>query len=367
MEYIKAEINSGVGCITLNRPTTLNALTLDMICQLTNLLIDWRDNSEVEAVAIRGCNKAGPFGDFCAGGDIRFFYLASTKKDKSLSDFFTAEYRLTHLIYNYPKPYIAFMDGVVMGGGMGLSQGASFRVVTERTRMAMPETNIGFFPDVGASFFLNRCDNNIGKYIGITGQVLSGNDAVAVGLADGVLMSSELHDNWDLLTNSRLTKVSDRINKLQIHCMNLKDNIHTPSWFDPHLILTFGQETLGKALERLVESDGEWAKKTLQKLKERSPIMLYITFKQLIYGQSLTLAECLRMERDLAQHCFYPTHPTRVGMSNETIEGIRALVIDKDFSPSWNPKNLDDVTSEMIEPFFKSPWLPSEHPLADLK
>ena len=204
MEHIKAEISAGVGCVTLNRPAALNALTLDMVLQLTNLLIKWRDQPEVEAVAIRGCNKIGPFGDFSAGGDIRFFYVASRKKDESLSDFFTAEYRLTHLIYSYPKPYIAFMDGVVMGGGMGLSQGASFRIVTERTRMAMPETKIGFFPDVGASFFLNQCENNIGKYIGITGQVLSGNDAVAIGLADGLLMSKDLQNNWNLLTKSSL-------------------------------------------------------------------------------------------------------------------------------------------------------------------
>mgnify|MGYP001203022953 FL=1 len=367
MEHIKAEINAGVGCVTLNRPRALNALTLDMVRQLTNLLIKWRDEPEVEAVVIRGSNKAGPFGDFCAGGDIRFFYLASSQKDESLSDFFTAEYRLTYLIHTYPKPFIAFMDGVVMGGGMGLSQGASFRVVTERTRMAMPETNIGFFPDVGASFFLNQCKNNIGKYIGITGQVLSGYDAVAVGLADGILMSRDLHDHWDLLTSSRLLNVNDRINKFQAQCMRPKDNALTPSWFDRHLASAFGQATLDKVLERLAKLNGQWAATTLLKIKERSPIMLYVTFKQLMLGQFLTLADCLRMERALAQHCFYSTHGTRVGKNNETVEGIRALVIDKDFSPNWNPTNLNDVTSEMIEPFFKSPWLPSEHPLADLK
>ena len=367
MEYIKAEISAGVGCVTLNRPAALNALTLDMVLQLTNLLIEWRDQPEVEAVAIRGCNKIGPFGDFCAGGDIRFFYVASYKKDESLSDFFTAEYRLTHLIYSYPKPYIAFMDGVVMGGGMGLSQGASFRIVTERTRMAMPETNIGFFPDVGASFFLNQCENNIGKYIGITGQILSGNDAVATGLADGLLMSKDLLNNWNLLTKSSLTNVRDRINKLQAQCINLKDSTHTPSWFDPRLTFIFGQESLNKALEKLAELDGEWAEKTLLKLKKRSPIMLCVTFRQLSYGQSLTLAECLRMERDLAQHCFYASNENRVSKKSETIEGIRALIIDKDHSPNWYPVSLNDVTPEMIEPFFKSPWLPSEHPLADLK
>jgi enoyl-CoA hydratase/carnithine racemase len=149
MSDVIAQIEGRIGCITLNRPKALNALSLDMVRSLTQALVALQDNSRVLAVAIRGTGKEGPFGAFCAGGDIRFFHQAAHAGDTSLGDFFTEEYRLNHLIHTYSKPYIAFMDGIVMGGGMGISQGASVRVVTERTKMAMPETNIGLFPDVG--------------------------------------------------------------------------------------------------------------------------------------------------------------------------------------------------------------------------
>ena len=134
-----------VGLITLNRPQALNALSLAMVRELTQVLTEWQDDPQVWAVAVRGSNKQGPFGAFCAGGDIRYFHQAALVGDASLEDFFTEEYNLNHLIQNYPKPYIAFMDGIVMGGGMGISQGAAWRVVTERTLMAMPETQIGLF------------------------------------------------------------------------------------------------------------------------------------------------------------------------------------------------------------------------------
>ncbi len=167
MSDILSEIKAGIGLITLNRPKALNALSLDMVRSLYNLLIDWRNNPTVEAVAIRGSNKEGPFGAFCAGGDIRFFYSAAVANDSDLEDFFTEEYRLNHLIFTYPKPYIAFMDGIVMGGGMGISQGASIRIVTERSKLAMPETNIGLFPDVGGGYFLSRCPGASGEYLAL--------------------------------------------------------------------------------------------------------------------------------------------------------------------------------------------------------
>ena len=149
LSNIITAVKAGIGKITLNRPEALNALNLSMVRDMTRALLDWQDNPKVEAVAIRGLCKDGPFGAFCAGGDIRFFHRASIASDPDLEAFFTEEYRLNHLIFNYPKPYIAFMDGIVMGGGMGISQGASLRIVTERTKIAMPETNIGLFPDVG--------------------------------------------------------------------------------------------------------------------------------------------------------------------------------------------------------------------------
>ena len=158
-----AEVRGQVGCITLNRPKALNALSLGMVRDLMATLLAWQNDSRVLAVAIRGSNKEGPFGAFCAGGDIRFLHQAGSQGNPQIEDFFTEEYALNHLIHQYGKPYIAFMDGIVMGGGMGISQGGSVRVVTERTKMAMPETAIGLFPDVGGGYFLSRCPGYVGN------------------------------------------------------------------------------------------------------------------------------------------------------------------------------------------------------------
>ena len=217
MNHDIAEVHTtvvgGIGLITLNRPKALNALSLPMVQALLVTLHAWRDDSAVFAVAIRGSNKIGRpgspealFGGFCAGGDIRFFHQAALAGDPALDDFFTQEYTLNHLIHNYPKPYIAFMDGIVMGGGMGLCQGPALaapagsigsalgkpsarhggvvRIVTERTKMAMPETGIGLFPDVGGGYFLSRCPGHVGEYLALTGDTIGGDQAVAWGLAD---------------------------------------------------------------------------------------------------------------------------------------------------------------------------------------
>ena len=182
MSDVIATIEGRIGCITLNRPKALNALSLGMVRDITKVLLDWQHHDQVLAVAVRGTNKEGPFGAFCAGGDIRYFHQAAKAGDPSLEDFFTEEYALNYLIHTYSKPYIAFMDGIVMGGGMGISQGASVRVVTERSKMAMPETNIGLFPDVGGGYFLSRCPGYLGEYLGLTGHMLNGEEAVHAGL-----------------------------------------------------------------------------------------------------------------------------------------------------------------------------------------
>src|SRR6476660_7455086 len=193
---VVSEVRGQVGFITLNRPRALNALSLSRVRELMGILLAWQDDARVLAVAIRGSNKEGPFGAFCAGGDIRFLHQAGSQGNPQLEDFFTEEYALNHLIHHYPKPYIAFMDGIVMGGGMGISQGANLRVVTERTKMAMPETNIGLFPDVGGGYFLSRCPGRLGEYLALTGHAISGADAVAAGLADVFVMSGELPGWW---------------------------------------------------------------------------------------------------------------------------------------------------------------------------
>lgn len=357
---------AGVGQITLNRPAALNALTLDMVRDISSALLEWKDDDTIEAVAIRGSNKQGAFGAFCAGGDIRFFHRAGITEDADLEAFFTEEYRLNHLIFSYPKPYIAFMDGIVMGGGMGISQGASLRLVTERTKIAMPETNIGLFPDVGGGYFLPKCPGYSGEYLGLTGKVLSGTEALAANLADRAVSSDNLSDLWDSLTNNEMMTVEQRISRLH----SVIDEVQLPEdhhWLNTDIDRAFNQDSPAAILTTLEQINTAWAAETLALLNKRSPLMLHVSLRQIQLGRNMSLADELRLERTLVRHCFYAHHLARTGAQTDTVEGIRALVIDKDHSPQWNPPRIDEVTSNMVDPFFVSPWTKEEHPLADLQ
>ena len=184
MSEVLFECKGAVGLITLNRPQVINALSVQMVQDLSAQLLNWRDDAAVHAVAIRGSSKEGVFGHFCAGGDIRAVHQLALSDKCRIDDFFSQEYALNLLVQSYPKPVIAFMDGVVMGGGMGLSQNIALRIVTERTKMAMPETKIGMFPDVGAGYFLSRCPGHVGEYLALSSQVIGADEAIAYGLAD---------------------------------------------------------------------------------------------------------------------------------------------------------------------------------------
>ena len=366
MSNIRSEIKAGIGLITLDRPKALNALSLEMVRDLYTVLVAWRDNPEVEAVAIRGSNKEGPFGAFCAGGDFRFFHSAAVANDSALEDFFTEEYRLNHLIFSYPKPYIAFMDGIVMGGGMGISQGASLRIVTERSKLAMPETNIGLFPDVGGGYFLSRCPGASGEYLALTGQMMLGADAITLGLADKLVDSAYIGTLWDDLAADPSLSVADRLSTLEERLEASTPVYHQPIWMDNGIDSCFAKATVPDIVQALIDLDSDWARDCLNTLRQRSPLMLHVVLEQIHRARHMTLANDLRMERDLVRHCFYTEHLDRSGHSSETVEGIRALAIDKDHSPQWNPSRIEDITEEMVAPFFTSPWSDQEHPLADL-
>jgi enoyl-CoA hydratase/carnithine racemase len=355
MSEILAEVSGGVGLMTLNRPKALNALSLSMIRELTAILLAWREDAAIRAVAIRGQGKEGPFGAFSAGGDIRFFHQAVQAGDPRLEDFFTEEYRLNHLIHGYGKPYLTFMDGVVMGGGMGISQGASLRLVTERTKMAMPETNIGLFPDVGGGYFLSRCPGRVGEYLALTGHMIGGADALAAGLADAAIDSARLPALWA---------------QLQAGDLSWADGLHDGPSSLPTSPLLAHRDAIDRffalpsvqAIVSALESDASaWAGETAALLRKRSPLMMHVTLEQIRRGRAMELADNLRMERDLVRHCFH----LRPGAS-ETVEGIRALAIDKDQQPHWNPARIEDVTPEMVQPFFESPWPAQAHPLRHL-
>jgi enoyl-CoA hydratase/carnithine racemase len=361
------ERRGNAGLITLNRPKALNALSLQMIRDLTQALLAWRDDASVQVVAIRGSNKKGQpgtpeslFGGFSAGGDIRFFHQAALTGDPALEDFFTEEYALNHLIHTYPKAYIAFMDGVVMGGGMGISQGARVRIVTEHTKMAMPETNIGLFPDVGGGYFLSRCPGHAGEYLALTGDVIDADEALAYGLADVKLDAARLPALWDALGKQSFASAGEAEQWIATELIAK----------NPSVMLAVGQIDTYFSLERvkhivdaLEASPDPWAIKTAATLRKRSPLLLHVTLEQIRRARGMSLADNLRMERDLVHQCFH----LRPGAASETVEGIRALAIDKDYKPQWNPARIEDVKRGMTAAFFASPWTPETHPLRDLK
>ena len=362
---ILLERRGSAGLITLNRPKALNALSLQMVRDLTKALKAWRDDPEVAQVAIRGTNKLGKpgtpealFGGFCAGGDIRFFHTAALAGDTALDDFFTEEYTLNHLIHNYPKPYIAFMDGVVMGGGMGLSQGAKLRIVTEHTKMAMPETNIGLFPDVGGGYFLSRCPGSVGEYLALTGEVIGADDAVDYGLADVKVDAASMPALWDALGTNAFDDW--RATYLGASCARQQGvTALKHAQIDAH----FGLLRVKHIIDSLEKAkDDIWAKKTAAVLRKRSPLMLHVTLEQIRKARSMTLADDLRMERNMVQNCFY----LRPGVASETVEGIRALAVDKDYTPRWSPERIEDVKPGMADAFFVSPWTADTHPLRSL-
>ena len=368
---ILVERRGSAGLITLNRPKALNALNLQMVRDLTTTLLAWRNDPAVLLVGIRGSNKVGRpgtpdalFGGFCAGGDIRFFHQAAMSGDASaeaeLEAFFTEEYTLNHLIHTYPKPYIAFMDGVVMGGGMGLSQGASVRIVTEHTKMAMPETNIGLFPDVGGGYFLSRCPGHVGEYLALTGEVIGADEAIAYGLADikreAVQLVAIWHDlgavQFDTMAMTKQWIATELIAASpRIDCRIEQIDVHFSLLRVKHII---------DSLEST--KDDPWAVKMAAILRKRSPLMLHVTLEQIRRARGMGLVDDLRMERDMVYQCFH----LRPGAGSETVEGIRALAVDKDYKPKWNPARIEDVKPGMADAYFASPWAAETHPLRHL-
>ena len=363
---VLAERCGSAGLITLNRPKALNALSLGMVRELLTVLRAWRDDPAVRVVAIRGTNKVGRpgtpeslFGGFCAGGDIRFFHEAALSGDATLEDFFTEEYTLNHLIQTYPKPYIAFMDGVVMGGGMGISQGARVRIVTERTKMAMPETNIGLFPDVGGGYFLSRCPGHVGEYLALTGEVIGADDAVGYGLADVKLEAARLPALWAELGAASFACAADVDQWIATELV--ADNARTDC-ATGQIDTYFSLLRVKHIVDALEASTDAWALKTAATLRKRSPLMLHVVLAQIRKARGMTLADDLRMERDMVYQCFH----LRPGVQSETVEGIRALAVDKDYKPQWKPARIEDVKPGMADEFFVSPWTAQTHPLRDL-
>jgi enoyl-CoA hydratase/carnithine racemase len=358
-EYVQTRVANGTGIITLDRPKALNSLSLEMVRALTASLLAWRSDASVDAVVITSSSEKA----LCAGGDIRFFHQAGhatpTGGSALLEDFFTEEYALNHLIHFYPKPYIALMDGVVMGGGMGIAQGGpdcGLRIVTERTKMAMPEVNIGLFPDVGGSHFLSHAPGALGMYLGLTGLTIGAADALYVGLADVFVPAEQLPALQALIASTPGAQLAQAIRSFaapftaQAGASELQAQ---RALVDRH----FGADSVAAVMASLAGDEHPFAQKALAAMRQRSPLMMCVTREMLVRGAALDVADCLRMERSLVRRNFE---------HGEVLEGVRALVIDKDNAPKWNPPALEQVTPEMVARFFEPVWPAHAHPLRDL-
>lgn len=330
---------SNVGLITLNRPKALNALSHEMIKQLDLHLKKWKNDPAIHAVIIKSnAEKA-----FCAGGDISALYQEVQEHQRSPLIFFHDEYRLNHLIFHYPKPYIALLHGITMGGGVGISIHAQHRVASETLRFAMPETAIGFFPDIGGSYFLSHLKNEMGTYLGLTGERLNDVDAKVVGLIDYCVQQNSFSQIIDKISQTDLSH--DPHQKIT----TILSEFHTlsgSSLLEPHkpvIEKCFRPNTVEKIIQQLDGTNNDFAQKTLQQLQTKSPTSLKVTLQQLRKGAAYNLDQALKMEYRLVQH-FLQEH--------DFFEGIRAVVIDKDNRPKWEPDTLDEVDDETVMRYF---------------
>jgi enoyl-CoA hydratase/carnithine racemase len=361
-DHVQISVQNHLGIITLNRPKALNSLSLGMIRTLTQALLDWRDAAGIRSVLIRSSSEKA----FCAGGDIRFFYEVGRATPQGgsalLEDFFSEEYALNHLIHYYPKPYIALMDGVVMGGGMGIAQGGAacrMRIVTERSRMAMPEVNIGLFPDVGGGYFLSHTAGQLGTYLGVTGEVIDAADALYCGLADVYIPAAQLPALSALLAATDATDVRASIRHFAAAFQAEIDPdqcrlAQQRTQIDRH----FAHHTVAAIAASLAADSDPFAQKTLAVMQKRSPLMMCVTLEQIRRSATMDVGACLRQERTMVRHCF---------AQGEVLEGVRAVVVDKDNAPQWQPATLDAVTPDMIAQFFIPAWPAHAHPLRDLR
>jgi enoyl-CoA hydratase/carnithine racemase len=354
---ILSETRNHIAVLTLNRPAALNALSFGMVLALRRELAAHAADHHIHAVLFRGAGDKA----FCAGGDIRALYASFKESGAAPRDFFVAEYPLDHSLYSYPKPHAVLMDGITMGAGMGLAQGSRLRIVGDRTRMAMPEVAIGFFPDVGGSYFLSRLPGSLGIYLGLTGSQIHAADALYCGLADVYLPADAIASLADDL--AALKWGHDPAADLRQFIHARATSIAPPPLraLRPAIDEHFSRATVAAILASLdAETRMEfaaWAQQTAKLMRTRSPTLLMVTLRQLKYGKDMSLADCFRMELGMTQQCFE---------HGDFLEGVRALIIDKDNRPRWTPDRLEDVTDAMVDGFFQNRWTAVTHPLATL-
>jgi enoyl-CoA hydratase len=334
--------DGGLGRLTLNRPQALHALDLGMVEAMTASLLEWRSDPRIGAVLI---DHAGPRG-FCAGGDIRMLAESGQGDGSAARAFFHAEYRLNHLLHSFPKPVVALIDGVTMGGGVGISVHGRFRVATERTTFAMPETGIGLFPDVGGGWFLPRLPGEVGTWLALTGERLKAADCLAAGIATHFVPSELLGATKAQIAGA--AQAHDPGAALASGLDALDEPAGQPKLLDAatrgRIDACFAGDTV-EAIIAALEADGsQWAQAQLATLATKSPQTLKVALRQLRTGRALaTFAEVMRMEYRIG---------ARVVHRPDFAEGVRAVIIDKDNHPHWEPERLEDVSERLLDSIF---------------
>jgi enoyl-CoA hydratase len=327
------------GVIRLNRPKAINAVTLEMFRDIDKALDAFETDPAVGLILLEGAGERG----LCAGGDIRALYASSKVRGDLGKILWREEYILNARIAKLSKPYVAFMDGIVMGGGVGLAAHGSHRIVTDRTKLAMPEVGLGFFPDVGGTWLLSHSPGEIGTYFGLTGRTMNGPDAVYAGFADAVVPSGKL-----AVLRETLTKVRAGANFADVKAV--VDDFATGETAGPvaalqsHIDDWFGHDRMQDIVAALHRDGSELAQSTLKTLNEKSPRGMVVTLKLLRLARaSSSLEQCLVREYRAALEVF---------ASDDFREGVRAAVIDKDRNPKWSPRGIEDVTPELVAPYF---------------
>lgn len=347
-DEIIARIKGHAGIISLNKPSTIHALTLDMVHAMTEVLQMWKKSRKVKCVMIDHDAGRG----FCAGGDINMLrQSAMTDGGKKGRKFFHDEYQLNHLMFGYKKPIVAFMDGVTMGGGVGISQPATFRVATENTRLAMPETGIGLFPDVGGGWYLSRLEGRVGQFLALTGARLDGAECLALGLATHYLPSEALAEAKERIANEDVERIDGILGTLAVTPPEARI-IGNIAAINRH----FSSDRFEDIIASLEADESDaWAMKELATLRSKSPQTCKVALRQLAESAALTdFADNMAMEYRIG---------SRVLVRPDFTEGVRAVIVDKDSAPKWNPATPEDVTEELLDAIFaplpaKEEWKP---------
>ena len=331
---IIVRVHKNVGRITLNRPKALHALTLGMCEKMIDTLVEWQADPEIDMVMIDHTGERG----FCAGGDIRMLAESGAGDGVAARQFFHTEYRLNHLMFHYDRPIVAIMDGVVMGGGVGISMPAHYRIATERTTFAMPETGIGLFPDVGGGWYLPRLPGKAGLWLALTGARIKGADCLRLGIATHFVEFGAV-EGFKKAVIADPRKIDDTLKKYRA------DAGKAPLVsFEQDLNRLLVGESVEQIFEFLDADSSDWGKAQLAVMKTKSPQTLKVAFRQLEAGAVMTdFADNMAMEYRIG---------SRVVRRHDFLEGVRAVIIDKDNAPKWDPAKLEDVTDAMLDEIF---------------